>query len=421
MAVHAKLSPSSAERWGPCPGSVALCEGLPNTSNDYSDEGTAAHYLASVCLTCDTQAKAYIGRAITVGDWGEAFSEHADKKGRYTKLIDDDFAVAVQDYLDYVREVVSSTKGKLHIEQRLSLEGITGEEDAEGTSDAVIVTQDELIIIDLKFGMGVRKEAEGNPQLIIYGLAAMDKYGIIHDYNDVRLVIHQPRLNHVSEFTYTVEEMEAFRLTKKEEADKVNRAVDAYGSIDSIVWQGTYTKAGEDQCRFCLAKATCPTLAAHIVETIDAEFEDMSNETVEEAKHLDPETLSRNLKAVDLIEGWCKAVRAGVEGLLLAGVAVPDFKLVQGKKGHRQWSDPAEIETVFKSMRLKVDEMYDLKLISPTTAEKVLKESPKRWTRVLPFIVQKEGGPSVAPASDKRPALSMEVEMEDHSEPESLI
>lgn len=419
MAKHAKLSPSSAERWQVCPGSIALCDGLPNTTNEYSDEGTAAHYLASVCLTCDTKADKYLGRSIVVGEWGEAFAEHADKKGRYTKQIDSDFADAVQEYLDYVREVVKATSGKLHIEQRLSLEGITGEEDAEGTSDVVIVTQDELIVIDLKFGMGVRKEAEENPQLIIYGLAAIDKYSIIHDFNDVRLVIHQPRLSHVSEFVYTVEEMEAHRVVIKEAAGKVTRAIEGYGPIVAEVWEAAYLAAGEDQCRFCLAKATCPTLSAHIVETIDAEFEDLSEEVVVEAKQLDAETLSRNLKAVDLIEGWCKAVRAGVEGLLLAGVAVPDFKLVQGKKGHRQWSNVEEIEAVFKSMRLKVEEMYDLKLISPTTAEKVLKDSPKRWSRVLPLIVQKEGGPSVAPASDKRPALSMEVEMEDHSE--SLI
>lgn len=419
---HAELSPSSAERWMVCPGSVVLSDGLPNPTNEYSDSGTCAHFLAAHCLDDNVNAAEYIGREIAIcSDGKECFSEfRGASKIRYRLTVDADFSDAVQEYIDYVRSVVASTGGILHVEQRLSISHITGEEDAEGTSDVVIVTPDELIVIDLKFGMGVKKEAEGNPQLKLYGLASMDKYSLVNDFNDVRVVIHQPRLNHVSEFVYSIAEMEEFRRAVIKAAVDCNVASAPY-SYSKIEWLEKYTKAGEDQCRFCLAKATCPTLEKHITETIDAEFEDLTNETVVAAKQLDPETLSRNLKAVDLIEGWCKAVRAGVEGLLLAGTAVPDFKLVQGKKGHRQWTNSDEIEAVFKSMRLKVEEMYDLKLISPTTAEKVLKDSPKRWNRVLPLIVQKEGGPSVAPASDKRPALDLTVAMEDLSEPESLI
>ena len=111
------------------------------------------------------------------------------------------------------------------------------------------------------------------------------------------------------------------------------------------------------------------------------------------------------MAAVDLVEQWCKAVRAEVESRLLQGQEVPGYKLVQGKRGARAWTSAEEAEAILKSMRLKQDEMYDLKLISPTTAEKVLKESPKRWNRIAPLISQSEGKPSVAPESDKRPAL----------------
>lgn len=423
MAKHAELSPSSAERWLACPGSVVLSDGLPNPNNDYSDEGTASHYLASVCLTTGTNASEYQGREIYVGDWGEAFSFHTERKPRYVQLVDRDFTDPVQNYIDYVREVVASTNGKLHVEQRLSLEGITGEEEAEGTSDAVIVTDDELIVIDLKFGQGVMKDAESNPQLMMYGLAAVDKYGIVHDFNDVRVVIHQPRLNHVSEHVYSLEEMDAFRSIV---ADGAARVVEAKQPHQDVVqWLDKYTRVGEEQCRFCLAKATCPTLTKHVVDTVGAEFSDLTeegDEILEQAKHLDPEALSERLKAVDVIEGWCKAVRSGVEGLLLSGVPVPDFKLVQGKKGHRKWTSADEAEKVLKSMRLKEREMYDFKLISPTTAEKLLKtDSPKRWTRLQTVITQTEGSPSVAPASDKREALVItpaSADMEDLTEPD---
>ncbi len=50
MVAHALLSPSSAERWMQCPGSVALSYGAPDSSSEYADEGTAAHELAAMCL-----------------------------------------------------------------------------------------------------------------------------------------------------------------------------------------------------------------------------------------------------------------------------------------------------------------------------------------------------------------------------------
>ena len=60
--------------------------------------------------------------------------------------------------------------------------------------------------------------------------------------------------------------------------------------------------------------------------------------------------------------------------------------------------------------RLKVDQMYDFKLISPTTAEKVLKDAnPRKWSKLQPLIGRSDGKPSVAPASDKRPALNLAI------------
>ena len=70
-------------------------------------------------------------------------------------------------------------------------------------------------------------------------------------------------------------------------------------------------------------------------------------------------------------------------------------------------------------MRLKQEEMYDFSIISPTTAEKRLKDSPKRWSRLQPLITQSDGKPSVAPLSDRRPAIevrSIEEDLEDVSE-----
>jgi hypothetical protein len=110
---------------------------------------------------------------------------------------------------------------------------------------------------------------------------------------------------------------------------------------------------------------------------------------------------------VRLVEDWCSAVKAEVERRLLAGKTVEGFKLVEGRRGPRKWADEAEAEKVFKSFRLRQDEMYDMKLVSPTSAEKLLKDNPKRWAKVEDLITQSDGKPSVAPATDKRSALTV--------------
>lgn len=74
---------------------------------------------------------------------------------------------------------------------------------------------------------------------------------------------------------------------------------------------------------------------------------------------------------------------------------------------------------MLKSMRLKQEEMYDFSLISPTTAEKVLKGTPKRWKRIEPLITRSPGKPSVADASDKRPALDIKPTADDFEEVET--
>jgi len=122
--------------------------------------------------------------------------------------------------------------------------------------------------------------------------------------------------------------------------------------------------------------------------------------------HLTNDQIGDLLAATDFIEACCKAVRAKAEAELLAGRPVAGHKLVQGKQGNRAWGDEAGAEAVLKSFRLKQDQMYSFKLINPTTADKLLaKEQPKRWAKMLPFITRSEGKPSVAPKSDKRPAL----------------
>ena len=370
MAAHAKLSPSSAVRWLTCPGSVALSEGLTDAGSSFAAEGTAAHYMAEQIL---------IG--------GPTFAEVVlvNTPADNGVVMTADMLQDVLKYTNYVQDVVASTGGTLLIEERLSIGELTGEADAYGTSDVVILAGSELIIVDLKFGMGEAVMADNNPQLQIYALAALNEYSLAHDFKTVRMVIHQPRLNSVSEWVQSVDDLLLFGESVK---------VAAAATQDPQATLNPTTKG----CRWCKAKATCPALLAEVTDTFEAVDPD----------DVATDDLSMAMSKVDLIEGWCKAVRAEVERRLLDGRSVDGFKLVQGRRGSRAWTNAEEAEALLKAMNVKRDLMYEQKFISPTTADKLAKDGsigPRQWPRVLELITQSDGKPSVAPVTDKRPAL----------------
>lgn len=417
-------------------------------SSKYADEGSIAHALAAMCFTEGKDAVAYLGRLIECEDyehaklspsgakkWIACAGSHALEQlagGEfeprfYSMEVTEAMCEYVQVYLDAVRQRVEEYKLAgaveviLLVEQRLPIEHITGEEGATGTGDAIIVVvwADGSALVDvgdLKTGMGVEVSPIENEQEQIYALAVLEQLGLLYEFTRVRLTIYQPRLDREpKEWEVTPEQLYAFGEEAKKAA-KTARV--AHEFVTNWINGPTYTylNAGE-HCRkaFCAARATCPKLAQYVEEGVDADFEVIiasdHNADAEAAVQssapvvLPDDRLSTKMQAVDLIEDWCRAVRAEVERRLLAGTPVPGFKLVQGKRGARAWGSADDVEALFKSMRLKQDEMYDFKLISPTTAEKLLKDTPKRWNRVVPLITQSDGKPSVAPESDKRPAL----------------
>lgn len=401
MTQHANLSPSGAHRWLHCAGSAALEATCPDESSDFADEGTAAHELANMALTSGNDTDAYLDRVITVNE----------KRWEVTL----DMTENVQRYVDYVRAL----GGECMVEQVLSIEAVTGEPDAKGTSDAVVLIGDELVIVDLKYGRGVRVDAERNEQLAIYALAALDEFGFLGDFQRVRLVIVQPRLNHTSEWAVPVADLDVFRVNVATGAERCRAAIvyyDKYGELHE-----KYMDPGEKQCRFCKAKAICPALTNHVLTTVADDFVDVTRPVAPQIEQttertFDNTVLGNLLGAVDLVETWCKAIRAKAEAELLAGNPVPGFKLVEGRRGARKWADPAEVEIALKAMRLKTEQIYDLSLISPTTAEKLHKAGdigPRQWPKLQALITQPDGKPSVAPATDKRPALAVEPTVDD--------
>lgn len=398
---HAKLSPSSAHRWLNCPASVIISQGLLDTRNSYAAEGTAAHFLASECLTQDVTAS-YFEKYIAVEDNGDCyFTTLAVGAGNRPYFnAEGEMATYVQSYLDYVRDIVRDTKGTLFIEQALTLEPITGEKGAKGTSDSVILTDNEIIIVDLKYGQGVKVDAENNPQLMIYALAALHEYDFYADFAQARLVIHQPRLNHISEWTISIDELKAFGEQVKRAANYiVTLTTDALDEADYCV--------SDDTCKFCKALAICPAAQKEVFDAVVNEFDDLTDGS---GSALENDRLAECYSKIDFIKTWCKAIEQATFDKLAKGENIEGYKLVEGRAGSRKWADEAEAEALMKSMRIKVDLMYDKKIISPTSAEKLAKTDKigsTQWGKLQNLIIKPQGNPTIAKADDKRPAISL--------------
>jgi hypothetical protein len=305
-----------------------------------------------------------------------------------------------------------------------------------GTSDIIAIKGNELQVDDYKHGQGVEVFAEENPQMKLYALGALPIAQDLADIDTVRLVIHQPRIkSEPSEWVVSVAELENWgRTTARSSVITRQNAQRLYGEIPDEQWEETFLNPNDKSCKFCKAKATCPAKRAQastaVVGYPAASPDEFTAVKVPGKAHIeaaDAAWLGAVLAKADQIDDWLSAVRAEAHRRLTAGEKVPGFKLVQGKRGNRYWSNSAEAEALMKdTFRLKVEEMYELKLISPTKAEELApnygkdgkvippKEGqlapligPRQWPKLKALIAQADGKPSVAPESDKRPAISV--------------
>jgi hypothetical protein len=364
--THAVLSASAASRWLACPGSVRLTRDLPDEGSVYAAEGTLAHELAELCLRRGWNADdlpEYAGGA-EGEDWNRyppAMREH------------------VQYYLDHVRDL----PGKPMVEVKVSFDQwVPG---GFGTADVILLADGKAHLVDLKYGQGVKVSAAQNPQLMLYALGAHQDHGWLWDVTEWSLTICQPRLDHVDTWSITTADLLAWGETVRPIAER------ALTDDAPLV-------PGEKQCRFCKVKATCRARTEAAQRTA---YEDFGH--LPKGDQLSPDELASALGRLDAMEQWAHDLREHALAEHLAGRPLPGWKLVEGR-AVRQWTETAPAALL--GAGLTDVQIYERKLIGLTAAEKLL-GGKKKAAPVLDGCTTKPAGkPTLAPASDPRPALS---------------
>jgi hypothetical protein len=370
---HAKYSPSGAHRWVPCPASMTYPPD-PDDYNEYSDEGTCAHAVAAAAYKAGKPVSEWVGQLIEVGEFR-------------TYTFRDDMVAPLQLYVDFIASRTTSYEA-VWLEDDVPIDMLTGEEGATGQCDHAGLTTDgtELHVTDLKFGHR-RVYAKDNLQLLMY--AAGVYFGRLTEprrkkLQRIVLRIHQPRVDKdPDEWVVDPVMMQQTMLTCQQAVERCEGPEPEYNP-------------GPDQCRYCPGKGQCTAQAIAVSAAVGEPLPDA-----------DGATLGKLGRLLPMVEDWVKAVRARLETALLGGKVVPGWKLVQGKAGNRQWTDEAAAEAALKKLRLRKEVMFKMKLITPPEAEKRLDD--KQFAKLKDLITRPEGGLSVAPEEDPRPAASNRV------------
>lgn len=383
--THALLGASSAERWLNCPPSAQLTADMPEKTSPYAEEGRIAHSVAELkvrnWLAPMPAKKLKKELELEEGALTAMFKSAGADEGQITAAWRE-IESCTDVYLDTVKEAFASA-GEcpyLALEQRVDFSRwVPG---GFGTADCIIIGNGTLHVIDYKHGKGIAVDANDNPQLMLYALGALERYGYLYDVTTVRWSIVQPRNGGVSHAPETFKE------------SLYNWAEDTVKPAADLADKGKGAYAVGDWCRFCKAKATCRARSDY-------------NLSLEGFKSVAPALISNDelgniLQRSRDLAAWSKDLEAYALHALLTGEQIPGWKAVEGR-AIRIWTDQ---EAAFKAAtQAGIEEavLYERKPVTLAALEKLL--GKKQFEPLQPYITTPPGKPALAPETDKRQAI----------------
>ena len=402
MPKHAKLSASGAELWTNCPGSVHMAELFPETTSPAAEEGTLAHALAQTMIenaragSISPQISAeYMVERDNVNAFYSVHKELAESF--------DDMKKTLEPYVDYVIEEYEAIRKKdaaaeLMTEQHVDFSDIvTG---GFGTSDVVIIGDDTCEVIDLKYGKGVPISAIANPQIRLYTYGTMSAFDLSYDFSRVKMVIYQPRLDSVTSEKLTADDLRSW-----------GKAVIAPAAKRALSKNPKYNPGPWCKSHFCPAAGSCKARAAKMHE-----FEDMIERRRKDDAVLSGDDMGKALSAAREYTAWAKDLENEALELAQSGEAVTGWKVVESVAKRKYKSEEIVAATLVKA-GYDPALIYEKKLLGVTKMTQLM--GKKEFHEVLeePGLVFKpEGAPTLAPESDKRPAIVTNVTADDFND-----
>lgn len=320
---HARLAPSSAEQWVPCPGSVKAQEPFPDEETEDAKEGTASHWVASTVL----EAFKGNGRPLIA-------SQYVGMQAPNGVTITDEMTEGADVYINDILHIVQE-RGllrALQIEQRVY--AVRVHADNWGTPDAYAYDQNTgtLYIWDYKYGHRFVEVFE-NWQLIDYASGILDGLAIDgQDEQHIKIVfrIAQPRCYQADGL------VREWRVTASDLRGYVNRL---YNSAHEALSDNPRIQTGP-YCRDCRARHACK--GAQRAAMASLEYSGCLTGTL---NVLPPEALGVEL---EILERGLQAIKSRYEALevqalenIRRGAPVPGWGAKQGK-GREKWTKPVE-------------------------------------------------------------------------------
>lgn len=359
--------------------------------SSWSIEGTALHTVIEELITGKTSLDELRGRRRQV-DARESVVTITDE------LIHDALEPAWQFWEKFLEDVDT-----WQLETEVAFPGIPG---SFGTADVLARDDVENIthVVDWKFGSGVGVRAAYddpddpdfevvNEQLLFYATAAWHTLpGLFPPGARVILWIVQPR----------VQEGDPITAVEVSVADLIAFAKEMGEALAVSKVAGAPIKLGR-WCRFAACRTICPL---HTGPLLDLEIisQGAASDRADPAYRT---MLLDVLKAAPGVEALIKEARAQAHVMLANGEELEGWKLVQ-KRPTRQWTvDEAELARALrKAHKVKKAQLYNSVLKSPAQVEKILPPKAK-----LPdgLALPVSSGTTLAPASDKRPAIAIEA------------
>lgn len=378
--AHAKVSPSQLSRIIDCPGSFNYAIRFETKQSSYADEGSHLH------LACERHINKY---GLSLG-----------KVPVNPHVVDPPLTVeqrnTAQDCIDYLAAVLNKMPhADLYVEQEVSLHAYHAcLFDCWGTCDIILETDDELHVIDWKFGQGVPVYVRDNDQLYAYAVGSAKTIDGLQSFKKITIHCVQPRLD-----SFDSVELEPKDLIFWLESRIVPGLTQAYGPHAPF-------NPGKTQCRWCPAKERCRHRYNFQQQTASELFQAALKIPTNEVTY---DEITKILLRADDLEQYITDLRQYIAHEIQTGKDVPDWKMVAGR-ATRQWLDPAVAENRL-SHYLDTEQLYEVKLISPAKAEKIMRK--KQFNEVMADeVIKVPGNPTLVPAHDKRPALTFRTATE---------